>query len=212
MFKVIQKKTGRINAYYTPKTKWQHQREILLFCMFLVGLICGALTVRTSESGVLSRLYTLVCNYFEVKAQQSAWINLSNVFFKRLLTLLAIYWIGTCAFGAPVLYAVPVVHGLGIGLVSAYLYASFALKGIGYCTLLLFPGEVIFCAAILLACTAGMNMSGHLMRVLSGKNDMEPITLRYYTARFCVFLLLCACSAVLETALYTVFSGYFQFS
>ena len=214
MFKVIQKKrTGHIQAYYhVPSSKCLHRREILLFCMLLSGLIGGALTVRTSENTILTHVYTLFRNYFDVKSQQSVWCNWSNTLFKRTLTLILIYWIGTCAFGAPVLYAVPVIHGVGIGLVSAYLYAAFSLKGVGYCALLLYPGEVVFCATMLLACAAGMEMSGQLLRLVSGKTDLEPVSLRGYTAKFGIFWLLCACSAVLETALYTVFNGYFQFS
>ena len=214
MFKVIQKKrTGRIQAYYrAPASPTLHRREILLFGMLLVGLICGALTVRTSGNTILSHVWALFRNYFDVKAQQSVLYNWSNAFFKRTLLLVVIYWIGTCAFGTPVLYAVPTIHGVGIGLVSAYLYASLSLKGVGYCALLLFPGEIIFCATMLLACAAGMEMSGQLLHLLSGKTEPEPVSMRGYTARFGIFWLLCACSAVLETALYAVFSGYFQFS
>ena len=49
MFKVIQKKrTGRIQAYYrAPASPTLHRREILLFGMLLVGLICGQAEIQS---------------------------------------------------------------------------------------------------------------------------------------------------------------------
>ena len=212
MFKVIQKKSGRLHLPTNQTSKWKHAREVFLFCMLLAGLIFGALAVRTSENEILDRLYTLLQNYLDVKAQQSVWSSFSNTCLKRVLLLLLLYCVGTCAFGAPVLYAVPAVCGTGIGMVGAYMYKAYALKGIGYCALLWYPGEVLFLAAMLLACSVSITMTNVILQSFSSCPDTQEHVLRAYTSRYGVILLLTVGSAIPETLLCSIFSGYFQFS
>lgn len=211
MFKVIQKRTGR-TAYIEPDQKQIRQRQIFLFAMFLSGLILGSLTVRQGENIIFDRLYLLIRNYIEVKQTQSVWINFNNVLLKRVLTLVLLYCIGVCALGAPILYLAPAVHGTGIGVISAYLYSAFSLKGIGYCALLLYPGEILFTAVMIFGCTISIEMAGKLLHSMRPPQDLPEISLQRYSVRYGVLFLLCAVSAVLETAMFTIFSGYFQFS
>lgn len=211
MFTVIHKRKSRTNLY-PAQDVGKSRRPLFLYGMLLIGLILGALAVRHGQEPVLDKLLTLIRNYLQVKQEQPLWINLNNAFLKRLLSTLIIYCIGLCAVGAPMLYLIPVMHGAGVGMVSAYLYAAFALKGIGYCALILYPGEILFAAAMLFGCTAGMEMSGRLLRQITGNTDLQDAGLRQYSAQFGVILLICAASAILETAMYVLFSGYFQFS
>lgn len=212
MFKVIQKRSGRAKLYAQSNEKQKRQRQIFLFAMFLVGLIIGTLTVRNGDKIIPERVYMLIQYYMDVKKEQSVWLNFNNVFLKRVLLLLFVYCTGVCALGAPALYLTPTVYGVGVGVVSGYLYAAFALKGIGCCALMLYPGEILFITALIPACATGIEMTGKILHHMSGAQDLPDLSLREYSARFGIILLLCAVSAVLETAMFALFSGYFQFS
>ena len=213
MFRVIQKRTGRIQGYYhhAPAQK-AHQQEVVLFLIFFLGLVLGTLAMRKSSSLLLERLLSLFENYFSVKSTQSPAINFSNALFKQTLLLLSAFCIGLCTVGVPFLYFVLLAYGAGSGIVSAYLYKTYMLKGIGYCALILYPGMIVSVASLIFACAASVSMSRGLMQNLLQKDAANSPNFRSYCMRYLTAFAFAAGSAVLETALYALFSKYFQFS
>ena len=212
MFRVIQKRTGRIRGYYKPNTPVSHRREIVLFLFFFCGLLLGAFAVRKNSSPLLDRLLSLFENYSVVKSGQSTAVNFSNAVFKQLILLLCTFCIGLCAVGTPLLFLVPFAYGTGIGLVSAFLYKTYMLKGIGYCALILYPSVILTVAALVFACSVGARMSRNLMKGLLTKETDSAETFRQYCLQFMIPAAVSVCAALAETALYMLFSGYFQFS
>ena len=211
MFRVIKKRTGRIKGYYHNEAPRPHRKEFVLFLFFFAGLALGAFAVRKNSSQILDRLLSLFQNYAAVKGEQSAAVNFSNALFRQLILLLSTFCIGLCAVGMPFLYLVPFAYGVGSGLVSAFLYKTYMLKGIGYCALILFPGIVLTTAALIFACSVGADMSRFLMDRLLTKDTPRAETFRQYCLRFLIAAGVAACAALTETALYALFSGYFQF-
>lgn len=212
MFRVIQKRTGHINGYYKKEPSKSHRSEIVLFLFFFAGLLLGAVAVRKNSSPLLDRLLSLFENYSVVKAGQSAAVNFSNALFKQIILLLSTFCIGLCAVGMPFLFLVPFGYGTGVGLVSAFLYKTYMLKGIGYCALILYPGVVLTAAALVFACSVGAQMSRFLMNGLLIRETDKAESFRQYCLQFLVAAGVAVCAALAETALYAVFSGYFQFS
>ncbi len=212
MFRVIQKRTGRIHGYYKPHEKASHRREIVMFLFFFCGLLLGAFAVRNNSSPLLDRLLSLFENYSVVKAGQSVAVNFSNAVFKQIILLLFTFCIGLCAVGMPFLFLVPFVYGTGVGLVSAFLYKTYMLKGIGYCALILYPGIILTVAALVYACSVGVQMSRFLLNGLLIKETDSTETFRQYCLQFLIAAGAAVCGALAETALYSLFSGYFQFS
>ncbi len=212
MFRVIQKRTGRINAYYNHDAKRSHRKEIVLFLFFFAGLILGALVVRKNSSLLLDRLLSLFQNYSLVKTEQSAVVNFCNALFRQIILLLLTFCIGLCAVGMPFIYLVLFTYGTGIGLVSAFLYKTYMLKGIGYCALILYPGVILTACALVFAGSVGADMSKALMNGLLLKETGQSESFRQYCLRFLIAAGVAACAALAESALYALFSGYFQFS
>ncbi len=212
MFRVIQKRTGRINGYYQKDTSKNHRKELLLFLFFFAGLILGAFAVRKNNSQILDRLLSLFQNYSIVKAEQSAAANFCVALFRQIILLLVTFCIGLSAVGMPFLCFVLLAYGTGTGLVSAFLYKTYMLKGIGYCTLILYPGVVLTAAALIFACSVGIRMSRFIMDGLLYKETAESESFHQYCLRFLLAAAVASCAALAETALYALFSNYFQFS
>ena len=212
MFRVIQKKTGRLKRYESKDDRRSHRKEIVFFLFFFAGLVIGAIVVRRNIGLLSDRLLTLFRNYADVKAEQSAAANFSNALFRQILILLATFCIGLCAVGAPFLYLVLFGYGIGTGIVSAFLYKTYMLKGIGYCTLILYPGIIITTGALIFACSVGADMSRSLMNNLMLKETDRQETFRQYCLQFLIASAAACAAALTETALYALFSGYFQFS
>lgn len=213
MFRVIQKKrTGRIKGYVQNNTDKTHRKEVVLFLFFLAGLLLGAFAVRKNSSQLSERLLSLFQNYAAVKAEQSAAANFCNALFRQLILLLVTFCIGLCAVGMPFLFLVLFGCGTGIGLVSAFLYKTYMLKGIGYCALILYPGTIMTMLALIFAASVGADMSRSLMNGLLAKESDQTGKFRNYCLRFLTAAAVCGFAALTESVLYAIFSGYFQFS
>lgn len=212
MFTVIQKRTGRMRRPDRADTAKTHGKEIVLFLFFLAGLAIGSFAVRKDNSLLPDRLLSLFENYSVVKAGQSAAVNFSNALFRQILLLLTTFCIGLCAVGMPFLYLIPFGFGAGTGLVSAFLYKTYMLKGIGYCALILYPGMILTVPALIFACSAGARMSRSLLNGLLSAETDAVMPFRQYSLHFLTAAGVCACAALAETALYAIFSRYFQFS
>lgn len=213
MFKVIQKRTGRIQGYYNPKTnRTEHQNEILLFILFVCGILIGAVAIRTCSSNLPERLQLLFQNYLEVKAGQGIGSNFCNALFRELLLLLAVYCVGLCAVGTPGICCIAAAYGGGIGIIGAYLYKKYMLKGIGYCALLFYPGRILYIAALILAGSCGVRMSRTILHTLIQKEAAQESNFRSYNVQFLKSVCISVASALLESALFALFMRYFQLS
>ncbi len=212
MFRVIQKRKGRINGYYNMSAKKSHRKEIVLLLFFLAGLVLSALVIRKNSSPLSDRLLSLCQNYTLVKAEQSAVVNFCNAFFRQIILLLLTFCIGLCAVGMPFIYLVLFAYGTGIGLVSAFLYKTYMLKGIGYCALILYPGVILTTLSLIFSGSVGVEMSRILMNGLLLKEPKQEEAFRPYCLRFLIASGIAVCAALAEAALYALFSGYFHFS
>ena len=126
--------------------------------------------------------------------------------------LLAVYCIGLCAVGTVGVFCISLLYGSGIGLIGAYLYKKYMLKGIGYCALLFYPGRVLFIAALILAGTSGVQMSRTILNHLVKCETAQEANFRSYTVQFIRSAGICLPASLVEAALYALFMRYFQFS
>lgn len=213
MFRVIQKKPSRIHRYYRSSGSFGEKRhEIALFLLFIVGLVIGTITIRKSSSALLERLLSLFQDYCIVKSTQSIGVNFCSAVFRHILLLCTVFCTGLCAVGVPFIYLFPLLYGCGVGVIGAYLYKAYALKGIGYCALILYPGRVIMIGALVYACTAAACMSGSLMQTALKKESANSMEMHTYNKKLLLAGAVSAGAALLETALFGIFSRYFQFS
>lgn len=126
--------------------------------------------------------------------------------------VLLIFLSGLSLAGVPFIGAVPVFRGLGLGLVSGYLYRTQGLKGVAYCMLILYPHSVLSVGAMILCALEAWRMSFHFIGLFrSGGQINFPSELKLYSARFVVFLGIIMLSGVIDAFLSKAFSGFFVF-
>lgn len=211
MFRVIKRRKTHIQGLYTTEGRESHRTQWLLYLIFLGGLVLGAWIVRRNST-IIQKLFTLFENYTAVQQTQTMLAHFSNAVFKQLLLLLLAYMLAVCAVGVPFLYALPLGYGAGIGMVSAYMYMNYALKGIGYCALLLYPGYIVSVVSLICACSCGIAMSESILRTLMKIEPQEGFSYKKINLQYMILAGIAVCSAVLDTVLFRLFFGYFQFS
>ena len=145
----------------------KNRRMLLMMLLFAAGMIFGAASVKKADgylSGAFSNMFSV---YISSKGTQSLGVNFINSLAVNAAFMLAVFVFGLCAVGLPLICVLPVIRGVGIGMLSGYLYSNFALRGLGYCALVIYPGLIPAVFALLLACSAGINSSYEMLLSLS---------------------------------------------
>ncbi len=163
----------------------KNQKLIMLTMIFICGLFVGALTVKKINNDLGESLKALIENYYIARCGQSVLHNFLSVFGSECVFLLVAMLFGVCIIGEPILWLLPFVKGLGIGIVSGYLYQTFTLQGLTYFSVYVLPSAVLAAAALLLGCKESILMTRDIARVLrkgesrSGTNMFKLYILRY---------------------------------
>ncbi len=211
MFKIIKRRTSRINYYYknNEQNKSLYLRHLIFLLIFTAGLTAGSLVIRREYGNLLSELLSLYENYIGIKAGERPLINFSNSLLKSVFILITAYAAGLCAVGTPIIYSLPLINGIGIGTISAYMYRTFSLKGIGYCALTLYPGKIVNTVVMITACTFSAIMSSEMLKNLT-VGEENP-SFKQYNIRFLILLIFTIFASLIDTLLNSLFAGYFNF-
>ncbi|MDO5579253.1 MAG: stage II sporulation protein M, partial [Ruminococcus sp.] len=124
------------------------------------------------------------------------------------------FLLGLAPWGIPFLPFVSAFKGFGTGLTAAYLIITYSLKGAGFYLLVVLPGTFLFCLALVKLSAYAFEISkqmffsliGHSHQTNSLKNEVIDFCSQSVSALIMTF-----CSTLLDTALWCLFSGAFNF-
>lgn len=189
-------------------------RETLIFLLFLTaGIVIGVFTAKRGNDDIIAQVKNIFDSFYSARESQS--IIVSSL---HSLGVSAAFWImtllfGLCAIGAPFIAVLPTIKGLGIGLVTGYIYSVYGLSGIGYCLLVIFPGALISFIALIYSVSDAFKMSvftlGSLLNFNSQKGGADKF--KIYFAKEIFYLLIFVISAFVDGIANKVFSGLFTF-
>lgn len=184
----------------------QNQKLVILTVLLICGLILGALADKKATGTSAEPLRNIVENYYKVKTEQTFLQNfLSTLGTESVYMGIALIF-GVCVAGEPVLWLLPLIKGLGLGMISGYLYQAHAVEGLIYFSaVILFP-SVIASASELFACKESILMSRDINRILLKKQNADGVEMfKLYLMRYAVLygtiLFSAAVSAVLTMAI-----------
>lgn len=188
----------------------ENRRILLMTVLFVVGLTLGAVNIKDSGSTVFIKFVELFNSCMEVQREQSLLSTFLNSTFKFTIYIVIIYICGLCAIGSPMICAVPLLRGLGVGFISGYLYSTYALKGLGYCLLILYPGLLVSVFAMFMCCNEGIMMSYDLLLTVGKLPTGNATSIKLYNTRFIVLTLINVAAAVIDTFFYAIFIRFFD--
>lgn len=193
----------------------EQQVLILLVILFAAGVISGSLYVANEKGMFLTEILKLFKECYIVRTESS----FLQLFFRslqsELLFFIPAFLFGTCALGAPAIFCISFLRGLGLGILTSVIYQNYGLTGLGYNVFILIPGAVLGSAALIFACKEGYYMSLDMFGKLfqnrrSGKRKNNIITFKIYCARFGIFLLFVISSAFVDGVTSGVFGPFFK--
>ena len=100
------------------------QKMFLLMMVFIIGLVFGTMSLRNPGDDYALKIQSFIKNYFLAKSSQSLFTIFATTLLRDCVFLLIPFIFGLCLIGEPIAWLEPVFRGLGIGLISGYLYRT----------------------------------------------------------------------------------------
>jgi hypothetical protein len=116
-------------------------------------------------------------------------------------------------FGFLPLACLPAIRGQGIGLVCAYLYVTYGLKGAAFALLILIPVSFFHSVILLIACNESLSFSCSMASVyiLEQPKIGDTMAFKKYNLRYLILLLFSGLASLLDGVLSILLINLFGF-
>ncbi len=154
--------------------------------LFLLGAVVGVAAYVT----LLPRDLAAVLSLRPVADGAGGWLyGMWNSLFSTLTMLTALFLLGMWGCGAPFILAVPLFHGLGLGLTEAHYYAR-GFSGVLTTAGIIVPVGLLTGTVLAMAGAESLRLSVSLSRRLVSGDTEEGMRdpFRLYSLRFLLFL------------------------
>lgn len=179
-----------------------------LLVLLGIGIFIGAVTAGTNSAdseSVLSRIWS---SYMEKRLEQSIAACFFGSFFSAFVLLALSYILGMCAIGEPFLYTIPIIDGIGKGIIFGFVYVKYGFLGLLKSLLLIAPQNVLFCLILIFSLKRSVSMSRQTYNTVRGIQQTEVfLSFKKYNQYFIILLIgMIICSII--DALMSRLSGF----
>lgn len=197
----------------TLKALTANTKLFVLVIVFAGGMLAGALILsRGGSSEIVDRLVYLADSYRKLRTEQSIAENFCNSLLGGVAFILISAFLGFSAIGNPITAVLPFFKGLGLGFFAGYMYSQFALKGLGYCVLIVFPAEIVANLALIMSCKESGILSRQLYEAgLAGKGALCAEDTKLFLTRQLILCGIAVLSSLIGAVLCRVFGSFFVF-
>jgi len=147
------KRTNSIGSFVN-----QHRRLLLFLLLPLIGCIAG-MVLYAPLSETLPTEWWALLPLTPVKSDfASVFSQWLSSCFQPLCLLVLVFFSGVSAFGAPIIFLVPIFWGIGLGFSEAY-YAQSGVSGWLVLAVVLLPPAIMELVALLMACSESLRLT-----------------------------------------------------
>lgn len=200
-----------------PKSKVANisiPKEILIFSLLLIiGILFGAFIAKRGNDTVLLQVKNMFNTFYSTRENQGIMTSVLNSVKVSGCFWLANLILGFCIIGFPFTAMMPTIRGLGVGLVTGYIYSIYGLQGVGYCFLVIFPGALISFIALIYAVSDSFKMSLCTLSAClnTGTQKGGADRIKIFMIRQIFYLILFIIAAFVDGITNNLFAGIFNF-
>lgn len=206
----MKSKTLRKHKQISQNKFMLNQKMFLLLIVFVIGLIFGSVCIRNLDSTLVEKVQNFINNYFIVQSQQSILLNFLSVLANEILILFVPFVFGLCLIGEPVMWIEPVIRGLGIGLISGYMYRNYNINGMKFYSVVILIPLALSSAIMLIACHESILMTRDIKHTLKNSSEMKENYIKLYIIRYVVLLVAVVVISVISSLNVYFFSAKFN--
>ncbi len=183
----------KVKAVRTKKIKAANfrilsQKMFLLLTVFIIGLVFGAMSLRNPENDYTQKIQSFIVNYFLAKSSQSLFTVFATALLRDCLFLFIPFIFGLCLIGEPIVWLEPVFRGLGIGLISGYLYRTYNIDGMKFYGIVMLIPFVLSSSIMLAACHESILMCRDINRKIKDNTVIQSNFIKLYLIRYAVLI------------------------
>lgn len=187
------------------------KKSALISCLIIIaGLLSGSILYILSKENLSGSLFDYFISFSVDFSDKNKPEIFSGLLLQNLIYFVSMLLFGTSVIGTPAVFIITFIKSAGLGLLTAYIYGSFALKGIEYCLLVLFPGKYFLIFAMLLLTQNCYCVSLGILQNLRNANN-RGADFRKFTVRSLLILIILIISATVDFIAVISFSSLFNF-
>ncbi len=169
---------------FNRKILKSNQTLTLLCTLLLTGMFLGAVCVKHADEAMLEKIKSLTGTYISSGVSRSILDNfLSYISADTVFIILSVFF-GLCVIGEPILWTLPMIRGLGLGLITGFVYKTYSVQGVLYSTVLIVVPAVISSLAMAVSCKESILSSREIKSAL--KEDGKQFNYREFLKLFAV--------------------------
>ncbi|HAQ64072.1 MAG TPA: hypothetical protein DCR23_06380 [Ruminococcaceae bacterium] len=210
----MKRKRFKLKAYSAKKNMFDakilknNQRLILLTFIFIVGLILGAACVKNPNEITLAKIKELIDSFYLKKAAQSILVNFGSYYLSDLIFICIAAVFALCIIGEPIIWLLPLIRGLGIGITTGYLYKSFNTNGMIYSILFVIIPACISVSLLIICCKENILSQKELRKKLKAQgNENSNQFIKLFALRNLILAAFTTVSSLTASLLVYFFSG-----
>lgn len=184
-----------------------YSAAIITVLVLCISTVFGVLFYKLCNSLFDEELNSLFNNYTNIFINKSKPEILSGLLLGNAVYFILMLLFSTSVIGSAFIYSVSALKITGLGVVVAYLYGQFGLKGIEYCALVIFPGKFFMILSMIILIDSCIYICKNIRKKQAEYTDI----LKNQIIRVMLVLMFMALSLVLDYITLTVFSDLFQF-
>ena len=178
---------------------------ISLFLLFSVGILIGSVAAGSNATDKSSLLFQINSSHAQSKAEKSFFELFWNTFLSEFFYLLICYVSGLCAIGIPILFIIPLIYGIGKGLILGFIYAKGGflgiLNGFLFHSIQGTGGSIL----MIIALKTSYKMSRQTFKNLSSTpNEEKLLTFKKYNKFYIIILIINALFCTLDALMFKV--------
>lgn len=192
------------------KKALENSRVYFLEVLFSIGIIIGAAAIN-NDFEVTEKLSSIIDSLILLKNGQGFIHNFCNSLTICIFLMAVNLFLGFSLIGYPFIIWLPFMRGMGIGMVSGYLYSVYKLSGLGYSVLIIYPGAVVATFSFILACNASCEYSKNAYaKAIKGRGQFEKGETAVYIMKTLILTGIGAASALIDALTAAAFSRFFE--
>ncbi len=188
-------------------------KTIVLFSMFICGVIIGALLIKNSNNDLNKTITSLIGNYIESRKTASFFADFGSTLLLVSSLPVFCFVLGFCAVGVPGVFISPFAAGIVVSTYIGYYYSTFGASGLGYCALVVIPAFSVVVGTLIKCAGKSATMSVDILESVLGQNTKknDKNKLKDYCANYIVMLLILVLAALLNCGSFRLFGNLFNF-
>lgn len=196
-----------------PKLKLDSTNKSALISalVIFVGVVVGIALYSALSENLKYELNDHFINYLSTFSQKNKPELISGLIFQNIIYFVLMLIFSVCLYGTLAIFMISSLKAVGLGILTTHIYCKFALKGIEYCLLVLFPGKFILILAMLLLTQNCYVNSNSILRVMRNQED-RVVDMKKFSLRSAVIFLLLLISSTVDFISAVSFSQLFEFA